>query len=89
MGTGGENDSMTHSIGQVDLSSYDKLIVRYGNDPSATQMGSMVLKTASGTVLDTQVLNCARAWEATTTVEFDVLVLAVGGFFIMQNKIFS
>ena len=72
MGTGGENDSMTHSIGQVDLSSYDKLIVRYGNDPSATKMGSMVLKTASGTVLGTQVLNCARAWEATTTVEFDV-----------------
>jgi len=78
MGTGGENNAMTHSIGTFDWSKYSKVVISYGNDPGAGALGTLNLKTTSGTVVASKVITPAKGWKATTTVEFDITSFTSG-----------
>ena len=86
MGTGGTNDSMSHSIGTYDLSKYSKIIIRYGNDPGAQALGTLHLKTASGTILASKVITPGKGWKATNAVEFDVSSITNSGEFFINYE---
>ena len=70
---GGVNQAFRHSIGTIDGSKYAKVVISYGNDPSAkNNIGVLKLMTASGTVIAQSSLAGSDGWTNTTTVEFDL-----------------
>lgn len=72
MGNSGSNSRDIHSIGTIDLSKYSKITVRYGNDSNASSLGTLQLKTVSGTVIDSEKIMPAKGWKATSAATFDV-----------------
>lgn len=74
--TGGENDNEAHTLGEYDLRQYNTIIVYYGNDSQATDVGRLALQTVSGNELASVKCELASNWQDTTTkAEIDISLL--------------
>ncbi len=84
MASGGENDSLKHSIGSHDLSKYNILKVTYGTAPGISSVGTFKLKDASGNVVASVTVSPSGGWKTTSVVELDVSKSSYNGALTLE-----